>query len=35
MHKIVVSRPGFAPESTQVDVAAGQSENVDISLERH
>ncbi len=35
MHKIVVSRPGFAPESTQVDVAAGQSETVDITLERH
>jgi hypothetical protein len=35
MHKIVVSRPGFAPESTQVDVAAGQSENVEITLSKH
>ena len=35
MHKIVVSRPGFAPESTQVDVAAGHSETVEISLTHH
>jgi hypothetical protein len=34
MHKIVVSRPGFAPESTQVDASAGQSETVEVTLER-
>jgi len=34
MHKIVVSRPGFGPESTQVDASAGQSETVEIRLER-
>jgi hypothetical protein len=34
MHKIVVSRPGFGTESTQVDAAPGQSETVEISLDR-
>ena len=34
MHRIVVSRPGFASESTQVDAEAGHSETVEIRLER-
>jgi hypothetical protein len=34
MHRIVVSRPGFSTESTQVDAEAGQSQVVEINLER-
>lgn len=34
MHKIVVSRPGFGTESTQVDTSAGRSETVEITLDR-
>ena len=33
-HRIVVSRPGFGTESTQVEVTAGQTENVEISLSK-
>lgn len=33
-HKIVVSRPGFSSEATQVNAAAGRSETVEITLER-
>jgi hypothetical protein len=33
-HKVVVSRPGFATQGTQVDLGAGRSETVEITLER-
>jgi len=33
-HRIVVSRPGFGTESTQVEVTEGQTETVEISLSK-
>ena len=34
IHKVVVSRPGYSSESTQVEARAGRPETVEISLER-